>query len=744
MADFEIPGYDIFERVGRGGMASVYRALHLNLDREIAIKVMDPAMSSDESFSERFIREARISARLTHPHILQIYDVNQFDGMNYIAMEYLAAGDLGDFIHKEMQQRTIYGVMKQMTDALDYASGRGYVHRDIKPSNIMLRADNDFVLTDFGIARAANSGTQMTQTGLMVGTPSYMSPEQAKGQEVDGRSDLYALAVLCYEMLTKTLPYESESAVTTAVKHLTEDIPTLQGALEVYQPFFNKAMAKKADDRYQTGRELYQAFMESSAGFSDDEVLTEALESAPEGAEERKETLQSSPSTSLVSDITQVSPGGSIAGSGSRPYKLTGSEQRERLVSGIHKRPASKSSGGRAIGLAVALAIVGGAGYFGYDYWQQQQARYDEGLRTITAEMAAAYGAIDENRLPEAMASFNKVLVIDSENAAANDGIARLEEIYTASIEHALATENLDTAGPLIDEYAATMGPSASLTRFQSEFVRRQEEELKEAERQAAALAEQEAAAQELAEQQAWIDESLAQAAEALEQMADEPDMAVQAATLYQEILALDAGNSDAVSGLAEVADYYVGLANEAVESGDFKTANDILVSADELMPGQLAINNLQQSLPALETAWEEQQAAAALEQQLAAEARERELAEAERAREAAAAAEQEAIEVADQGLAALQRGDVESAQAAYDSAASSHPELDATVELRSELQLAYARFAEEKIASKEFDAALQYVSLGMSVAPDDPGWAELQAQIETSQAGSRRRLGAY
>ena len=195
MADIEIPGYELYEQLGRGGMATVYRALHLNLDREVAIKVMDRGSSSDDSFSERFIREARISARLIHPHILQIYDVNSHDGHNYIAMEFLGGGDLAGLIRGAMPQRVIYNLMKQMTDALDYASSKGYVHRDIKPSNILLRSADDYVLADFGIAKAADSGTQMTQTGLMVGTPSYMSPEQARGIEVDGRSDLYGMAV---------------------------------------------------------------------------------------------------------------------------------------------------------------------------------------------------------------------------------------------------------------------------------------------------------------------------------------------------------------------------------------------------------------------------------------------------------------------------------------------------------------------------------------------------------------------
>lgn len=470
MADFELPGYELYERLGRGGMATVYRALHLNLDREVAIKVMDPAMNSDESFSERFIREARISARLTHPHILQIYDVNTFEGLNYIAMELLVGGELADFIHGDMQQKTIYLILQQMTEALDYASGRGYIHRDIKPSNIMRRSEEDFVLADFGIARAANSGTQMTQTGLMVGTPSYMSPEQAKGQEVDGRSDLYALAVLAYEMLTKTLPYESESAVTTAVKHLTEDIPTLPESLSVYQDFLNKGLAKSADDRFQTGRELYESFMQSSAGFADTDVLTAGIErpTAPASGIEQEGAEQ----TSLAGvDSTRMSHSASPAvSSSSRPYRLDGSMQRERLVSGSYaqdKRPAK--SGNSAVRLLAVAVLLGGLGYGGYVYWQGQQGGTSRDLANVTAELATAYNAMNDDNLKSAAASFYKVLQMDRSNAAAQQGMQQVEVLFTDAIQGALAQEDVARASSLLSDFSDYFVTSGSLERFQAE-----------------------------------------------------------------------------------------------------------------------------------------------------------------------------------------------------------------------------------------------------------------------------------
>ncbi|RLQ22398.1 serine/threonine protein kinase [Seongchinamella sediminis] len=495
MAELELPGYELYERLGRGGMATVYRALHLNLDREVAIKVMDPGMNADESFSERFIREARISARLTHPHILQIYDVNTFDGYNYIAMELLGAGELSDFINLAMPQKQIYTIVRQVAEALDYAAGRGYVHRDIKPSNIMLRDADHFVLADFGIARAANSGTQMTQTGLMVGTPSYMSPEQAKGQEVDGRSDLYALAVLVYEMLTKTLPYESDSAVTTAVKHLTEDIPTLPEHLAAYQEFINKGLAKSPDDRFQTGAELYQAFMAASAGFDDDEVLTAGVEKP---ASAFTGTGADAPDrTSLAGDeSTRLSHASSPSVStSSRPYKLEGSTQRERLVSGTYARSdrAAARSGGFAFRILAVLAVLAGAGYGGYSWWQGQQNLAAEQAQRVElektrlaeelaqeraritallekADAAAVAIAADPANAALAVGIYQSVKAQDPDNQRAAEGLAEVAAFFAGVARDAAGRGDFGGARQALATAATLLPGTEELARLEEQL----------------------------------------------------------------------------------------------------------------------------------------------------------------------------------------------------------------------------------------------------------------------------------
>jgi serine/threonine protein kinase/tetratricopeptide (TPR) repeat protein len=541
MADIEIPGYELYEQLGRGGMATVYRALHLNLDREVAIKVMDRGSSSDDSFSERFIREARISARLIHPHILQIYDVNSHDGHNYIAMEFLGGGDLAGLIRGAMPQRVIYNLMKQMTDALDYASSKGYVHRDIKPSNILLRSADDYVLADFGIAKAADSGTQMTQTGLMVGTPSYMSPEQARGIEVDGRSDLYGMAVLCYEMLTKELPFDADSAVSIAVKHLTADIPTLPEHLAAYQPFINKALAKEPDERFQTGSEMFAAFSEVRGQFNDDDVLTEAKERpAPDPEDEDATSVEIGAVGSGASwtDPTQVSQ----SSRPSRPYKLSEtSSRRERLVTGEYKaakkgKSASGGAGGLVKGLLL-LAVLGGAGFGGYTYWQTTQDESDASVERMSKDLSRAFTAMNEDELDKAAKAFARVLEIEPTNAAAIKGMADIEALRKADRK----------------------------TRADAVVARAQQE---------------------------------------IAKLADDPTRSDAAVTLLQEALQIDAGNEAASEGLDQLAQFHLSAANAAIAAGNFALAGSALANAEDIAPARSDIKELITALPEKEAQW--------------------------------------------------------------------------------------------------------------------------------------------
>lgn len=257
----EIDGYEKIADLGKGGMAFVYKSRHTGLDRVVALKVMDKKFNFDDSFTKRFQREAKISAQLAHKHIVQIYDVGVFQGSNYLSMEYVPCGDLSHLLDqkKQLAENTIVECIKQMASALDFAASKRVVHRDVKPANILIRGENDFVLADFGIAKNDDTASNLTEVGSIIGTPSYMSPEQSKGQPLDHRSDLYSLGVVFYQLLCDRVPYEGDSALSVGIKHINAPIPQLVPTYQKYQGIIDKLLAKSPKDRFQSGAELISA-----------------------------------------------------------------------------------------------------------------------------------------------------------------------------------------------------------------------------------------------------------------------------------------------------------------------------------------------------------------------------------------------------------------------------------------------------------------------------------------------------
>lgn len=245
-----LPGYRLLRRLGKGGMATVYLAVQENFGREVALKVMAPHLAKEPGFAERFLREARIVAQLAHPHIVVVHDVGAHRGYHYIAMEYHPGGNLHQRIKEGLTPHEALRITRQLADALAFAHSKGFVHRDLKPDNVLFRQHNDdAILTDFGIAKAVQSDTQLTQLGTAVGTPKYMSPEQARGEAVDGRSDLYSLGVMLFEMLTGQPPYLADDAFALAIKHMQDPIPRLSTELARYQPLVDRLLGKKPAER---------------------------------------------------------------------------------------------------------------------------------------------------------------------------------------------------------------------------------------------------------------------------------------------------------------------------------------------------------------------------------------------------------------------------------------------------------------------------------------------------------------
>src|SRR5579863_6277704 len=254
--------YELTHLIARGGMAQVYRARDRLLDRPVALKVLFPELSVDRAFVERFRREAQAAANLSHPNIVPVFDWGEDGGTYYIVMEYIDGQPLSQALKAggPMPAGRVAQIGARVADALAYAHRHGVVHRDVKPGNVLLTNDEQVKVTDFGIARAVNTEESLTQTGAVMGTATYFSPEQAEGMGVDSRSDIYSLGVVIFEMVTGRPPFLGDTPVAVASKHVREyppaprDInPAVPANLEAV---IMKCMAKSPDHRYATGDDL--------------------------------------------------------------------------------------------------------------------------------------------------------------------------------------------------------------------------------------------------------------------------------------------------------------------------------------------------------------------------------------------------------------------------------------------------------------------------------------------------------
>lgn len=245
----EIPGYDVKRTIGRGGMATVYLAIQQSLDREIVLKTLNTTRDESGDFFERFLKEGRIIASLRHPYIVTIFDIGSADDLLYISMEYVDGGDLRAKLENPLAPVRSLDLLDKIGQALAYAHKKGIVHRDVKPANILFRSDGTPLLGDFGIAKDFTVDKELTSTGTILGSPFYMSPEQAEGLPVDGRTDIYSLGVIFYEMLTGEKPYEGDSAIKVIMKHIQSPVPQLPPELDQFQPLLNRLMAKNRDQR---------------------------------------------------------------------------------------------------------------------------------------------------------------------------------------------------------------------------------------------------------------------------------------------------------------------------------------------------------------------------------------------------------------------------------------------------------------------------------------------------------------
>lgn len=265
MTSEKIGRYEIRAELGRGGMATVYHGYDPRFEREVAVKVLpSELLHSDPQFKLRFEREAKIIAQLEHPSIVPVYDVGDENGQPYFVMRYMNGGSLAERIKKKvMSVEEAAKILGQIAPGLDEAHSKGIVHRDLKPSNILFDSKGTPYISDFGIAKLTQAQASSVTGSGIIGTPAYMAPEQAAGEAVDGRSDIYALGIILFEMLTGRQPYEADTPMAVAIKHITEPVPRILEANPNLPPevddIIQKAMAKRKEDRFATAMELVDA-----------------------------------------------------------------------------------------------------------------------------------------------------------------------------------------------------------------------------------------------------------------------------------------------------------------------------------------------------------------------------------------------------------------------------------------------------------------------------------------------------
>jgi hypothetical protein len=337
--------YQIVAPLGEGGMAAVYKAYQPAMERYVALKVLPRHFADDPQFVTRFKQEAKVLAQLQHPHILPVFDFGEFDEYTYLVMPFVKSGTLTDELKGEpFPIERIDKVIAQIGGALDYAHERGLIHRDVKPSNVLIDESGNYLLSDFGLAKILEGNEKLTMSGVIMGTPAYMSPEQGMGKTLDGRSDIYSLGVILYEMATGRAPYKAETPMAVMIKHISDPLPPpsiINSDLpEEIEAVILKALAKNPEDRYQSAGELVRAL---------------------------STTIRKAPSAILARSVNPAAAGQQVVRSEAKPtYDVRkGEQQRENTNNPIKLREW------------ISWGIAGATGLLllGFIVWQSSQIR---------------------------------------------------------------------------------------------------------------------------------------------------------------------------------------------------------------------------------------------------------------------------------------------------------------------------------------------------------------------------------
>ncbi|NRB40716.1 MAG: protein kinase [Pseudomonadales bacterium] len=430
-----IPGYRIIKKIGQGGMASVYLAEQESFGREVALKIINASQSQDLTWGERFRQEAKIIAQLTHQNITPVFDVGYKNGHFYLAMEYMKGGSFSQKVEQGLSPLDVTHIISGLAKGLSFAAEKGFVHRDIKPDNILFREDGSPVILDFGIAKSIQEDTELTVEGAIVGTPRYMSPEQAKGDAIDPRSDIYSLGIVFYELLTGAPPFKADSMISILVKHVNDKPDPLPKALRAFQPVINKMLAKKPQDRYQSAADIAPALqvIVSRKGFNNNLLL------------------QGPAAGDLISGQES-----------NKTVVLNHSHITDPSITGIHLK------NNKLLPIAASILLLGGlsiAGYFTY-YQPQQTALAAQASRQHSIQKTldqAEYLLGSDTQ--KSLSLIRKILSDDEKHARANQLLQNVTKNHLKQAKALLAKEDIAALETLLIHIDA-------LALSDSEFMR--------------------------------------------------------------------------------------------------------------------------------------------------------------------------------------------------------------------------------------------------------------------------------
>lgn len=543
----EIPGFRVKDELGRGAMATAYLAIQESLEREIALKVLAGSLVADRSFCERFLREGRIIAQLSHPHVVTIHDIGVHGSLYYMAEEYLAGGTLRERIRNGLSAEQALAIVCDLAAALGYAHRRGFVHRDVKPGNVLFRRDGTVVLTDFGIARASTAATRITTTGWTVGTPDYMSPEQAMGKPVDARSDLYSLGIVLFEMLSGQRPYRADDPFATALMHVQSPIPRLPERHRGLQDIVDRLLAKEPDARFATAESLIDAVRHPGT--------TVALSAPPADA--------------------------------TRPIEGIAAPTARRV-----RRPGARL----AVFAAAALAIAAATGYIVVHRLQApshpavtvepaataepEGPAADPHVRQEVAQLLAIAEAHREvGRLTSppdsnAAAVYRRVLDLDASNSKALAGLRSIADTFEERARASLRRGQLNTSLQQVNAGLELVPDQPGLLDLRREI--RQQPKPKQQILELLAVAE---------------------AHRELDRLTDPPGS--NAADVYRHILELDPFNAPAREGLHSIADIYLQRARQQIDKGDAHSAMELVQTGLGVVPDHKGLIELRKRIAA-------------------------------------------------------------------------------------------------------------------------------------------------